>query len=160
MRGYLIAASSCFGLENSMMKCRASLVAIALFFAGSLSVQAQSPQYWDINADAGAGGTGSTAPSGTWNTGTAPNWNINSDGTGGTTTWTDGNDAFFSAGSDATDDFTVTVSGSPTVHNITIEEGGTTAGLTFTGGQITLTGTTPTITLQPSSNLTKINSVV
>jgi fibronectin-binding autotransporter adhesin len=142
-----------------MMKCQALLFAVMLFFAASLPIHAQTPQYWDTNADAGAGGTGTSTPDGTWDTGITPNWNVNADGTGGTTTWTDGNDAIFSAGADASGDFTVTVSGAPAVHNITIEEGGTSAGITITGGQLTLTGTTPTIT-SSSGGLTKINSVI
>jgi fibronectin-binding autotransporter adhesin len=138
-----------------MMKCQAFLFAVMLFFAASLPVHAQTSQYWDTNADAGTGGTGTSTPDGIWNTGGASNWNNNADGTGATTTWTDGNDAFFSAGSDGTGDYTVTVSGAPSAHNITIEEGGN---VTFTGGQITLTGTTPTI--KSFATLTKVNSVI
>lgn len=139
-----------------MMKCQAFVFASMLFFAASLPVHAQTPQYWDTNADGGLGGTGTSTPDGTWDTGTTPNWNVNADGTGGTTTWTDGNDAVFSAGSDGGGDYTITVGAPlPSAHNITIEEGGN---VTFTGGQITLTGTTPTIT--SSATLTKFNNVI
>jgi fibronectin-binding autotransporter adhesin len=78
--------------------------------------------YWDLNGStAGAG----TTPTGTWDAATA-NWNATADGTGVPGTWTSGQTAFFSAGSDATGAFTVTLSGTQTTTGITIEEGGVT----------------------------------
>jgi fibronectin-binding autotransporter adhesin len=97
--------------------------------------------YWDINGSTvGAGGA---TPSGTWST-TVANWNPLADGTGTTANWVNGNDAVFSAGTDATGAFTATVSGSVTANSITFEEGtvslaGTaTPVLTIAGGGVTI----------------------
>lgn len=74
--------------------------------------------YWDGNgADPGAG----AAPAGTW--GTSLFWNLIADGTGTPGAWTAGDVAVFSAGADATDAFTVTVSGTQTAAGIEVEEG-------------------------------------
>jgi hypothetical protein len=86
--------------------------------------------YWDINADAGAGGTGSASPSGTWDVGSTANWNPNSDGTGAPGTWTDFSDAVFAAGGDATGAYTVTLSGTVNANSIAVQEGNA----TITGG--------------------------
>src|SRR6185437_2555453 len=79
--------------------------------------------YWDINADAGAGGTGSANPNGVWDGATA-NWNLASDGTGSTQAWLgSGYKAVFSAGTDATGAYTVTVSGTQSAAAISFEDG-------------------------------------
>ncbi len=84
--------------------------------------------YWDGNGTtAGAG----TTPTGTW--GTSNFWNTDSTGgSGGTFTNTTaiGDTAIFSAGSDATGAFTVTVSGTQNIGNITFDEGA----VTISGG--------------------------
>lgn len=74
--------------------------------------------YWDSNGSTtGAGAT----PTGTW--GTSTFWSTVFDGTAATAAWTSGRNAIFSAGTDATSAYTVTVSGTQTAGNMTIEEG-------------------------------------
>jgi len=93
--------------------------------------------YWDLNGTTtGAGAT----PTGTWDASTK-NWSSSSAGTVATQAWTSGNLAVFSAGTNATNAYTVTVSGTQTASSIIVEEGSP----TFTGGIITLNGTTPQI---------------
>jgi autotransporter-associated beta strand protein len=76
--------------------------------------------YWDINgATAGAGGA---TPTGTWDGATA-NWSTVFDGTAATGVWVSGRNAVFSAGTDASAAYTVTVSGTQTVGGISVEEG-------------------------------------
>jgi hypothetical protein len=79
-------------------------------------------QYWDADA-------------GTWDTATS-NWSASSSG-GSLTTWTDNNDAVFSAGTGHSGSFTITVSGTRTASSLTIEEGT----LTFSGGTALAIGT-------------------
>lgn len=101
---------------------------------------AQTTVYWDRNGStAGAGGA---SPSGTWvNNNGAPNrnWSTSSAGTVNTARWNDGSYAVFSAGTDATGSYTVTVSGTVSVDGITIEEGTP----TFSGGTINFGDSTP-----------------
>ncbi len=76
--------------------------------------------FWDVNgSNAGAGGPAAT---GTWDGSTA-NWNPLDDGTGSVAVWNGGDTAVFSAGSDATGGFNVTVSGTQSAGGITFEEG-------------------------------------
>src|SRR5262245_43596032 len=79
--------------------------------------------YWDINgATAGAGGA---TPTGTWDTGTTANWTTDSTGASATTTWSANDSAFFSAGTDASGSFTVTIPSLTTnaAAGVTVEEG-------------------------------------
>lgn len=101
-------------------------------------------KYWDINgATTGAGGA---TPTGNWDTTTA-NWSTSSAGTAAATTWAAGDDAVFSAGTDATGTFTVTTTAAQTANSITVEEGTvqhsgtsantlTTSGLTINSGGV------------------------
>jgi autotransporter-associated beta strand protein len=90
--------------------------------------------FWDSNGDtAGAG----TAPTGTW--GTDLFWNTTAAGdvtapTNATTTALD--DLFFSAGTDATGVYTVTLGANQSARSLTFEEGVA----TLTGNTLTLTG--------------------
>jgi len=112
-----------------------ALLALALFALFSSQALAQATRYWDINGStAGAGGSGT--PSGTWSTSVA-NWNPNSDGTGVVANWSSNNNAQFSAGVDAINPYTVTVSGTISVNTIRLDEGAT---VTFTGGTLNFTG--------------------
>ena len=87
--------------------------------------------YWDRNGpNVGAG----TSPSGTWDT-TSTNWTADPNGGIGTGPW-GGTTAIFSAGSDATGSYGVTVAGTFTVNNLVLQSG--TA--SFTGGQLNFTG--------------------
>ncbi|MDB6028337.1 MAG: Autotransporter-associated beta strand repeat protein, partial [Verrucomicrobiales bacterium] len=91
--------------------------------------------YWDINGVTNGSGP-TSAPSGTWSSTTAF-WNSSSSGTSAPGTFPFGNAAVFSAGTNATNAFTVTVGSAQTVDSIFVEEGSPT--LTGTFG-ITLNG--------------------
>jgi fibronectin-binding autotransporter adhesin len=89
--------------------------------------------YWDGN---GSTTGASNAPSGTW--GTSVFWSTSSVGTSATAnTTTDAfSDLIFSAGTDATGAYTVTLNGTQTARTLTIEEGTP----TFSGGTLILAG--------------------
>ena len=88
--------------------------------------------YWDMNGPTlGAG----TAPSGTWDT-TSTNWTYDPNGGIYTGPWW-GTNAIFSAGSDATGSYTVTVVNTQTVNNLLVQYGT----VTFTGGALSFKGT-------------------
>ncbi|HEX9048045.1 MAG TPA: hypothetical protein VF988_13555, partial [Verrucomicrobiae bacterium] len=107
-----------------------ALAAVAL---STLSARAAN-LYWDINgAAAGAGGA---TPAGTWST-SAANWTTDSTGASATAVWNNGDNAVFSAGTDATGNYSVTVS-SVTVSNITQNLGRP----HLVSGTITLAGAT------------------
>lgn len=90
---------------------------LGLIFGGHLL--GQTTLYWDLNSTtAGAGVT----PTGSWSTSVA-NWNSVSGGTGSVGNWISGADAVFSAGSDATGSYTVTLTANQNVGNITFEDG-------------------------------------
>ncbi|MEN3941817.1 autotransporter-associated beta strand repeat-containing protein [Prosthecobacter sp. SYSU 5D2] len=99
-------------------------------------MSAQTSVYWDINGvSAGAGGT---VLAGEWNA-TNPFWNTNADGEAGTLAeWTAGNIAIFSAGADATGEYTVAVTGTQDIRGLTFQEGT----VTLQGGVLNLTGAT------------------
>jgi autotransporter-associated beta strand protein len=96
-----------------------------------------TPAYWDLNGTtAGAGGP---APNGTWNTANE-NWNVAADGVGtGTVSWAAGRIAVFSAGSDATGTYTVTVDWTQDIGGL-IFQGGTVTLAPGTGGALRMTG--------------------
>jgi autotransporter-associated beta strand protein len=113
-----------------------------------LVTHAQTMLYWDINGTtAGAGGT---TPSGTWKTSGAANqnWNTVANGTGTTGTWVNDDIAVFSAGSDATGSFTITVATGNTVDSIIVQSGN----ITFNSSPLTLTGTVPSIDVAAGSS--------
>lgn len=86
------------------------------------------PLNWDLNGvTAGACVSGDTA-AGTWDT--SAKWNAAADGTGSTVAWIPGRTASFSAGTDATGAYTITVNGTPDVGGLTFEEGN----VTLSGG--------------------------
>ena len=89
--------------------------------------------YWDTNGVIdGSGNAG-----GTWDVGGTSNWSADSTGLSATTTWADGNAAVFSAGTDGTGGWTVTVSGIVDPASITFAQNGS---KTITGGNILTTG--------------------
>jgi len=124
-----------------------SLVAIALFASLCAGASAQA-LFWDTNAKtAGAG----TTPTGTWSTSNSQKkWNPNPAGTSNLEAWTSGYDAYFSAGSDATGSYTVTVFGTQNVSSITVEEGSP----TFDSGTINFSDATPGLTIASGSTVT------
>lgn len=97
----------------------------------TLTVRVSGPEqqlYWDVNdATAGAG----DLPTGTWS-GTALSWSIDADGTVPTGVWLDGATAVFSAGTDAVNLYTVTISGTQIAGGLVVEEGGP----TLSGGTV------------------------
>ncbi len=109
--------------------------------------------YWDVNGN-GTAGTGAS-PTGTWSTGTG-SWNTNANGTGGSiVNWTNGRDAVFSAGTNGTGTYTVTVSGTVGVSSINIQEGSP----SFTGGTINFSDATPDFTVGAGLTAT-VNSTI
>jgi len=97
-------------------------LAVALSFAGGLA--AQTTLYWDNNSV--AAGSGGPSPSGSWDTGNsagARKWSTNAAGTSSSVGWSPNGIAVFSAGTDATGGYTVTVSGIQSVSSIFVQEG-------------------------------------
>src|SRR5262245_512377 len=101
-------------------------LALAVCALNPVPARAQS-LYWDSNADtAGAG----TTPAGIW--GTDSFWSADPLGLVIPGAWVPGNSAVFSAGTDATGAFAVTLSGAQTAGSLSFEE-----------GSVTLSGATP-----------------
>lgn len=87
--------------------------------------------YWDRNgATAGAG----SSPSGTWDQ-SSSNWSSDPNGAATPGLWGT-QTAIFSAGSDATNAYTVTVGGTVAVNNLVVRQGT----VTFSGGQLNFIG--------------------
>lgn len=107
------------------MKKSTILLVALLTASASHSHLSAAPLYWDLNGSkAGAG----LFPSGTWDA-SAFNWNTDAAGALDTVQFTPGatpgtgDIAIFSAGTDAIDPFTVTISGTQNAAGIVIEEG-------------------------------------
>lgn len=104
-------------------------------------------RYWDTNGI--TAGSGGATPSGTWDAASA-NWN-NAAGSGTATVWNGTNEAaVFSAGTDATGSYTVTVDGSQTADAVILEEGN----LNLTGGTINLVNAAVIRSFTPGGTLT------
>lgn len=111
--------------------------------------------YWDTNGK--TTGAGGTAPTGIWTTANSDkNWNTTA---AGTTTnpaaWTSGADAVFSAGTDATGAYSVTVSGMQNVSSLTVQEGSP----TLATGTINFSDASPDILVASGSTLTFANAL-
>lgn len=133
--------------------CRA-LALCFLLGLGAVGLQGQT-LYWDTNGK--TSGAGGTAPTGVWTTSNSDkNWNTTA---AGTTTnpqaWTSGANAFFSAGSDATGAYTVTVTATQNVSSITVEEGSP----TLATGTINFSDTSPDVLVASGSTLTFSNAL-
>ena len=103
-----------------------------VYARGTVASNTNWGSYWDLNGtNAGAG----LAPGGTWNS-TSTNWSSSANGTVATGPWAEQN-AIFSAGSDSTGSYTVSVSGTQVVANLLVQRGT----VTFTGGQLYFLGT-------------------
>lgn len=135
--------------------------ALALMVVLAQPVLSQS-LYWDLNGS--ANGSGGPAPSGVWDA-TTPNWNLNSAGTGTLSPWNSGNTAVFSAGTDATGQYTLTLSGAQTASGLTFEEGSATLvgdGLTLTSPSLVAVNAAAkgiiAVVVSGTSGLTKASS--
>ena len=103
-----------------------------IYARGTAAANTNWGSYWDLNgATAGAG----PAPSGTWDS-TSTNWSSSAGGTVATGPWAEQN-AYFSAGSDSTGSYTISVSGTQVVANLFVQRGT----VTFSGGQLYFLGT-------------------
>jgi autotransporter-associated beta strand protein len=103
-----------------------------VYARGTVAANTNWGSYWDLNgATAGA----STAPAGTWDS-TSTNWSSSTGGTAATGPWAEQN-AIFSAGSDASGSYAISVSGTQVVANLLVQEGS----VTFSGGRLYFLGT-------------------
>jgi fibronectin-binding autotransporter adhesin len=126
--GHYSHLGSSLGGETLEMKRFTALAMTALAVTALTGTASATTKYWDINgsetgATPGANGIGD----GTWDT-AATNWNLDPTGASATTTWAEGDDAVFAAGSDlssnpAVGGAVVTITGSHTPASLTIEEG-------------------------------------
>ncbi|MCU0780204.1 MAG: autotransporter-associated beta strand repeat-containing protein, partial [Akkermansiaceae bacterium] len=92
-----------------------------LFLLGILCSQLPAPAatvYWDANATTPGAGA---SPAGTWTVDGF--WGEDPNGEAATAAWIDGDDAVFSAGTDATTPFTVTLGADLSAVTVTVEEG-------------------------------------
>lgn len=117
------------------------LASVVLVSAGQAATR-----YWDI--DGSVVGAGGATPSGIWSS-SSLTWNQNGNGNSSFNTFGSGDDAIFSAGTDATGAYTVTVSGTQNVSSITIQEGAP----EFTGGTINFSDATPAFTINTGITL-------
>jgi fibronectin-binding autotransporter adhesin len=103
--------------------------------------------YWDSNdTTAGAGAT----PTGTW--GTDNFWSTSSLGTSATAAYTAASDVVFSAGTDAVNVFTVTLTSTQDAASLKFEEGAST--ISGTDGIITLSGTGGNVAVNTGASAT------
>lgn len=124
---------------------KTSLVA-SLFVSLLLPAQAM---FWD--ADGANPGAGGATPTGTW--GVDAYWG-SANGDAATTGWTVGEEAIFSAGTDASGTFTVNVAGTQVARKITFQDGD----VTLSGGTLDITNAT--VQVDATATAATINSVV
>lgn len=99
--------------------------------------------YWDV--DGATPGAGGNAPNGNWGD---TNWSANSAGNAAATTWTQGQNAIFSAGTDATGLYDIQLGATPRqAASVLVEEGN----LLLTGG---------TLEIAPGGSLTALPGAV
>src|SRR3972149_4020549 len=123
---------------------RAFLMSLSVLIVGCLFSPAEAvTKYWDINgATPGAGQDGGGFTDGDWDI-TTPNWSTSAAGDVDTSTtpWVAGDDAVFSAGSDAVD-AAVTVTAGVNPASLTIEDGL----VTFSGSALVESGKGASVT--------------
>jgi fibronectin-binding autotransporter adhesin len=132
-------------------------VAAAMAWPGAARAEVK---FWDINGTGTE--SGGPSPAGTWDT-TLSNWNTDPAGgaAGVVGPFVSGDDAVFSAGSDATGAYTVTITGTQTAASISVRSG--TA--QFVGGIASSAGTTTvsngaTLSIDASGRLAGAGAVV
>src|SRR5687767_1142120 len=118
------------------MKNTPFILAALISAAAPLQLSA-ADLYWDLTD--GVVGAGGPTPAGTWGNASAPAWNSLADGSGPLVNWTPNETAVFSAGSDATGSFTVTLVGNTTTDILLA------AGMKVEEGTVRLAGGTLTI---------------
>ena len=123
----------------------ATLLTLALW---ATSVHA-ALKYWDING--ATPGSGQGTATGTWNT-TGSLWSTDPTGSSAATTFNTGDTAFFSAGTDATSEWTLNLPSAITAGGVTVEEGT----VDLTGAVLTLG--TGNITIGSGATLSYISS--
>ncbi len=113
------------GFDLAVMRLSQLLRIVSLAFAFLIVLSRTGNAvdlYWDVNG--AAAGSGGPSPTGTWGTNTKSNFTIDPNGQTGVNVSTSSLDnVHFSAGSDATGPYTVTMSGSREVNSIFFEEG-------------------------------------
>lgn len=114
------------------------------------SLLAQSTVFWDVNGITAGGSAGTTAD-GVWGS-SANNWG-NASGNVATAAWVSGNHANFSAGTGVTGASLVTLDGTQTLGNLTVDEGS----VTLSGGSLNFGTGARTLIVAPSALLT-VNS--
>jgi autotransporter-associated beta strand protein len=117
--------------------------AIFLMALGPVRLRAQS-LYWDI--DGPTSGAGGATPSGTWDASAL--WTSDAAGGAAAVPWNAANRAVFSAGTNATGAYTVTVSGTQTATGLDVEDGN----VTLATGTLSLGA--GTVTVGPGAALT------
>ncbi|MEO5714703.1 MAG: autotransporter-associated beta strand repeat-containing protein [Luteolibacter sp.] len=97
--------------------------------------------YWDLATSGATAGAGGATPSGAWNGSTTANWTTDANGTSATQFYgTGSNDVVFSAGSDASGAYIVTIDSSRTANTMTFEEGTVTIKSVSSGTALTING--------------------
>src|SRR5262249_41939250 len=136
--------------------CKATPVALGCWsILATATGVSEAALYWDINGP--TPGAGGVTPSGAWDNATH-NWSADSTGSSATQAWSPGELPSFSAGSDATGQFTVNVSGTQIVSGLVFLTGQPVlagAGLQFAGATSTintLSGVSATIQSPLSGN--------
>src|SRR5436309_2919653 len=137
-----------------MMKFFASLAAATLLLAALPSAQAQL--YWDINGtNANSSDTGDAT--GTWNsTNTFWSPNTSTNGTDPTGAWVADSAAVFSSGGSST--YTVHLADAESASGLTFNDVLVT--IDSTGGTLTLSGATPTISIPTATNQATITAPI
>ncbi|GEM_PF-3529148 len=116
--------SLCHAIAAITRTVRTTLLLVAVVLVSAAS--AQDYRYWDI--DGPTPGAGGPTPSGTWS-GITTTWSTSAAGDVTTEAWVsgatpgEGSHAFFSAGSDATGEFTVTIDGTNYGSGLTVNQG-------------------------------------
>jgi fibronectin-binding autotransporter adhesin len=123
-----------------------------LLLIGSVFLANANPKYWDANGEEpGAGDT----PSGTWSASTLM-WSDDPDGEAETAEWVPGSAAVFSAGTDATNSFDVTLSGTQSAASLLIEEGAVNL---IGSGAVAIGGGTVTISPDTALSITTLGRI-
>lgn len=140
---------------RSCSKTAAKWLGLLAFYVAASSPLTAATLFWDSNgAAAGAG----TAPAGTW--GTSAFWSNNSTTTNPGTSTTAAtvttlkDDVYFSAGTDATGSYAVTLNGIQSARQVIIEEGAP----AFSGGTLNLAASSGGITLNTGAGPVSVGS--